>query len=125
DPAVVEPDKLMRKTLEVMDKHNISKAFLSGVDYAAVQEWANKAPDRFIPSPFVLKPDSSNLEKLRDMFASGQFKGMGEIGTQLHGISPNDQSMEPYFELSEKLDLPVLIHTLGIGPYMPHFRSSA
>ncbi|MCG2461502.1 amidohydrolase family protein [Flavobacteriaceae bacterium F89] len=38
---------------------------------------------------------------------------------------PNDPSLEPYFELAEKCDLPVLIHTLGIGPYMPYFRSAA
>ncbi len=50
---------------------------------------------------------------------------MGEIGTQLIGISPNDPKLEPYFALSEELDLPVLIHTLGIGPYMPDFRSAA
>lgn len=47
------------------------------------------------------------------------------MGTQLNGIPPNDPSLEPYFNLAEELDLPVLIHTLGIGPYMPHFRSAA
>jgi predicted TIM-barrel fold metal-dependent hydrolase len=50
---------------------------------------------------------------------------MGEIGTQLNGIPPNDPSLEPYFKLAEELELPVLIHTLGIGPYLPHFSSAA
>jgi hypothetical protein len=50
---------------------------------------------------------------------------MGEIGTQLNGVPPNDPKLEPYFALAEELDLPVLIHTLGIGPYMPGFRSAA
>ena len=50
---------------------------------------------------------------------------MGEIGTQLMGVAPNDPRLEPYFAFAEELDLPVLIHTLGIGPYMPHFRSAA
>ena len=40
-------------------------------------------------------------------------------------IPPNDPSLEPDFELAEQLDLPVLIHTLGIGPFMRSFRSAA
>jgi predicted TIM-barrel fold metal-dependent hydrolase len=50
---------------------------------------------------------------------------MGEIGTQLSGIPPNDPALEPYFALAEEFDLPVLIHTAGIGPYLATFRSSA
>jgi predicted TIM-barrel fold metal-dependent hydrolase len=50
---------------------------------------------------------------------------MGEIGTQLSGIAPNDPALEPYFALAEEFDLPVLIHTAGIGPYLPTFRSTA
>ncbi|MDX1603907.1 MAG: amidohydrolase family protein, partial [Salinimicrobium sediminis] len=53
------------------------------------------------------------------------FKGMGEIGTQLNGIPPNHPSLDPFFMLAEARGLPVLIHTLGIGPYMPHFSSAA
>lgn len=34
-------------------------------------------------------------------------------------------SLEPYFALAEELDLPVLIHTAGIGPYLPSFRTAA
>ena len=105
-----------------MDRYNIVKGFLSGVD---VGQWTNAAPGRFIASPFILKPESSELEKLRQEYMSGRFTGMGEIATQLNGIPPNDPSLEPYFKLAEDLDLPVLIHTLGIGPYMPHFRSAA
>ena len=123
--ATVDPTELMEKTLEMMDRYNIVKGFLSGVDLTAVRQWTKIAPGRFIASPFILKPDSSDLERLRPAFETGHFGAMGEIGTQLNGISPNHPSLEPYFELAEELDLPVLIHTLGIGPYMPHFRSAA
>jgi hypothetical protein len=108
-----------------MDRYNIVKGFLSGVDLSAVQEWTKAAPGRFIASPFILKAGRSDLERLRMEYASGRFSGMGEIGTQLNGVPPNDPSLEPYFKLAEELDLPTLIHTLGIGPYMPHFRSAA
>jgi predicted TIM-barrel fold metal-dependent hydrolase len=120
--ATANPAENLKKTLEQMDRYNIVKGFLSGV---GLSEWTNAAPGRFIASPFILKPGTSELEKLRQEYASGRFTGMGEIATQLSGIPPNDPSLEPYFKLAEELDLPVLIHTLGIGPYMPHFRSAA
>lgn len=123
--ATADPTELMKKSLSVMDRYNIVKGFLSGVDWSAGQKWAKAAPGRFIVSPFILKPKSSDIDKLRQEYASGHFGGMGEIGTQLIGLSPNDPSLEAYFDLAEELDLPVLIHTLGIGPYMPHFRSAA
>ena len=123
--ATVNPTDLMKKTLQMMDRYNIVKGFLSGVDLAAVQEWTRAAPGRFIASPFILEAGNSNLEKLRPAYLSGQFKGIGEIATQLNDIPPNDPSLEPYYKLAEELDLPVLIHTLGIGPYMPHFSSAA
>ena len=123
--ATVNPAENLKKTLEQMDHYNIVKGFLSGVDFSVVGQWTNAAAGRFIASPFILKPGSSELERLRQEYALGHFTGMGEIATQLNGIPPNDPSLEPYFKLAEELDLPVLIHTLGIGPYMPHFRSAA
>ena len=123
--ATVDSAQLMEKTLQAMDRYNIVMAFLSGTNFSAVHEWANSAPQRFIASPFILNPERPDLDRLRQEYASGQFGGMGEIGTQLTGVPPNDPSLEPYFELAEEFDIPVLIHTLGIGPYMPHFRSAA
>jgi predicted TIM-barrel fold metal-dependent hydrolase len=123
--AIVDPGQLLEKTLEVMNRYNIVKAFLSGVDLAAVQNWDKAAPGRFIASPFILSPGTSDLESLKQAYASGRFGGMGEIGTQLMGIHPNDTALAPYFKLAESLDLPVLIQTLGIGPYTPHFSSTA
>jgi predicted TIM-barrel fold metal-dependent hydrolase len=40
-------------------------------------------------------------------------------------VAPNDPAVEPYFALAEELDVPVLSHTLGIGPYLPTFRAAA
>ncbi|MCJ7465358.1 MAG: amidohydrolase [Maribacter sp.] len=123
--ATVDPTQLMEKTMEAMDRYNIVKAFLSGVDLSAVRKWDKSAPGRFIASPFILSPSTKDLESLKVEYATGRFSGMGEIGTQLMGIAPNDPSLDPYFKLAEELDLPVLIHTLGIGPYTPHFSSAA
>ena len=54
----------------------------------------------------------------------GAIQRHGEIATQLTGVPPNDPTLGPYFALAEERDLPVLIHTPGIGPYLPGFRSA-
>ena len=123
--ATANSDENLRKTLAQMEQHNIVKGFLSGVDYEAVKKWAETAPDRFLPSPFILHVGDKEFKRLEEEYESGNFLGMGEIGTQLTGTAPTDPALEPFFALAEKLDVPVLIHTLGIGPYMPHFSSAA
>jgi uncharacterized protein len=123
--ATASHAETLKKSLEVMDRYNIVKAFLSGVDPAIVQQWVAAAPDRFIAAPFILQPGKPDLDTLRRAYDTGRFSGMGEIATQLTGVAPNDPRLEPYFALAEERDLPVLIHTLGIGPYLPGFRSAA
>lgn len=122
--ATANHAETLRKSLEAMDRYNIVKAFLSGVDPAVIEQWVAAAPDRFIAAPFILQPGKPDLETLRRAYAAGRFSGMGEIATQLTGVPPNDPTLEPYFALAEERDLPVLIHTLGIGPYLPGFRSA-
>lgn len=123
--ATASHDETLRKTLEMMDRYNIVKAHLSGLDPGVVAKWVKAAPDRFIAAPFIFQPGQPGAETLRQKYAEGFYSGMGEIATQLNGIPPNDPKLEPYFALAEELDLPTLIHTEGIGPYLPHFRSSA
>lgn len=120
-----DPEQNLRRSMEQMERHHIVKAFLSGTDYGAVKAWTAAYPERFIPAPFILEASDENLEQLKADFESNTFRGMGEIGTQLHGMPPNDPALEPYFEWAEERDIPVLIHTLGIGPYMPHFSTAA
>lgn len=112
-------------TLAEMQRYNIVKGFLSGPDPKEVQEWAAAGRGRFLPSAFISKPGMPVLDTLRPRYEAGELSGMGEIATQLNGIPPNDPALEPYFAFAEERDLPVLIHTLGIGPYLPGFRSAA
>ena len=116
----------LTQTLEQMDRYNIVKAFVSGRDLATLDRWVAAAPDRVIPAPFILEPGRpDDLEMLNEAYDTGRLQGMGEIATQLAGVAPDDPALEPYFALAEKRDLPVLIHTLGIGPYLPAFRVAA
>ncbi|AVR47084.1 metal-dependent hydrolase [Christiangramia fulva] len=123
--ATIDPAAHLKKTLEIMDRYNIVKAFVSGFDLQNIHKWKTAAPNRFITSHFILNPGKPDVQKLREEISAGNLQGMGEIGTQLMGIPPNDPKLEPYFALAEGQDLPVLIHTLGIGPYMANFRSAA
>jgi uncharacterized protein len=138
DPAVCRPEpckgeskatanheETMKQTLEIMDRYNIVKAHLSGLDPSVIAKWVAAAPGRFITAPFVFEPGQYKIGNLQKKYAEGFYTGMGEIAAQLNGIAPNDPKLEPYFALAEKLDLPTLIHTEGIGPYLPNFRSSA
>ncbi|MGH7482478.1 MAG: amidohydrolase family protein [Longimicrobiales bacterium] len=123
--ASADADETFRRTLAQMDRHNVVLGFLSGLDLETVQKWDAAAPGRFIPAVFILEPGHPPAEALRREYTAGRLRGMGEIGTQLTGFAPNDPALEPYFALAEELDVPVLVHTLGIGPYLPGFRSAA
>lgn len=122
--AATSDEAILQLTLEEMDKYNIVKGFLSD-DLEDVYRWVAAAPDRFIPSPKLDgTPGSPTIEFLRGEYLAGRIKAIGEIDAQDAGISPDDPILDPYFTLAEELDVPVLIHTLGLGAWSPTFRSS-
>lgn len=123
--AAKSTEDILRQTLAAMNRYNIVKAFLSGDNLSTLGKWVAAAPTRFIPSPVIWGPNRLTVEQLRAEYAAGRLAGLGEIATQYDGLSPNDPALEPYFALAEELNLPVLIHTLGIGAPLPGFRSSA
>lgn len=123
--ATATSEESLRRTLEVMERYNIVLGFLSSADLEVVQEWVAAAPDRFIPSPFIQEPGELSPEMLRREYVAGRLAGMGEIGSQLYGVAPNDPALAPYFALAAEFDLPVLIHTAGLGPSLPGFRTAA
>lgn len=100
-----------------------------------VKKWQAAAPRRVIPGTAFqtgpgAAPAADQLRMLNLAFTRDGFKVMGEIGLQYQGISPGDMSVDAYFALAEKLDIPVAIHmgTGGSGRAnvaMPAFRGSA
>jgi uncharacterized protein len=123
--ATANSSENLKRTLEAMDRYNIVKGFLSHFDPKELQEWGKAAPGRFILSPFIDEPGKPDVDELRQDLKAKRLAGIGEIGTQLNGIAPNDTLLEPYFALAEEFDVPVLIHNAGIGPPLPSFRSAA
>jgi predicted TIM-barrel fold metal-dependent hydrolase len=123
--ATANSSENLKKTLEAMDRYNIVKGFLSDLDLDELRKWAEAAPGRFILSPFIQEPEKADPDHLRQELEAKRLAGIGEIGSQLVGIAPNDPRLDPYFALAEEFDVPVLIHTEGIGPPLPSFRTGA
>jgi predicted TIM-barrel fold metal-dependent hydrolase len=103
-------------------------------DAESVAKYEQLAPGRVIPGiGFSVgedaPPKAEQLQMLEFAFTEGGFKVMGEIGLQYAGMSPSDMSVDDYFALAERLDIPVAIHmgTGGSGRanvHMPQFRAS-
>jgi uncharacterized protein len=123
--ATANSSENLEKTLEAMDRYNIVKGFLSHFDLNQLQEWSEAASGHFILSSFIHEPAKADPDDLREELEAKRLGGIGEIGAQLVGIAPNDPRLEPYFALAEEFDVPVLIHTEGIGTPLPGFRSAA
>ena len=123
--ATATAEESLRKTLVAMDRYNIVKGFLSSTELDLVYEWVEAAPGRFIAAPFIVEPGKISVEMLRRAYQQGRLAGMGEIGSQLVGVPPNDPRLAAYFELAAEFGVPVLIHTAGIGPPLPGFRTAA
>ena len=123
--ASATPEESLTRTLEAMERHNVVTGFLSG-ELETVREWMAAAPERFLPSPFLLEPGRPPADALRAEYQAGpgRVAGMGEIAAQLTGHAPTHPALEPYFALAEEFDIPVLIHVEGIGPYTPGFRTA-
>lgn len=121
-------DDILKQTIAQMEKHNIILGFLSGAP-KDVEHWVKFAPKKFMPSPLIPIPEPNgkylmpSIDYLRAEHAAGRIMALGEFISQYHGMAPNDPKLEPYFDLAEELDIPVLIHTLGIGGPVPSFRS--
>jgi predicted TIM-barrel fold metal-dependent hydrolase len=103
-------------------------------DAASVARYKELAPGRVIPGTGFsagpnAAPQAEQLRMLEVAFTEGGFKVMGEIGLQYQGISPSDMSVDAYFALAERLDIPVAIH-MGSGGSgranvtMPSYRAS-
>src|SRR5690606_9399028 len=106
-----------RLTLERMRRHGIVLGLVSGPD-AAMASMREAGGDDMVWAGAFLDDGRTPLpavDVLREAFASGDLKVMGEIGAQYHGLDPSDEWFEPYLALAEEFDIPVGIHT-GLAP---------
>jgi uncharacterized protein len=113
-PRSVEEN--VRRTLAEMQKHNVVLGIVGGStvchDNCAeeVARFLAAAPERIWGSAAFGRP-GLNVDSLRAQYSAGKIAAMGEVLAQYEGLSPSDPAFEPYWDLAEKLDIPVGVHT--------------
>ena len=133
----------MTEAFAELDEHNIVLAAASGPeDFLTV--WGAAEPDRLMLSPIFPCIDGKNpvfyrhecfagggdfpdIDWLERQYSSGAYTLMGELYNQYAGIPFDDPRMHPYYELAERLGIPVAFHTHSGPPLTarqccPEFR---
>lgn len=106
--------ELLSRTVAVMERQNIFGILSGAKDLVA--KWVESAPGRFYSGlGFQLTPDAPLPDELEQLHLVGRLDVLAEITNQYVGIAPDDPRMEQYWDLAEKLDIPVGIH-IGNGP---------
>lgn len=125
-------EAVMNETVAQMRRFNIVSGVIAG-DRNNVTAWRTAHPDRFIPAANFFvddgPPPPERLAELEARVKAGEVRVFAEITPQYRGMAPDDPALRPYYELAEKLDIPVGIH-MGYGapggPYWayPKYRAS-
>ena len=123
---------LLAETLAVMKRNNIVLGMISG-DRPIVAKFRAAAPDRFLPAANFFTdskpPPAAYAADLEKAVKTGELAAFGEVTAQYRGLSPDHPSLEPFYAMAERLDVPVGIH-MGYGapggPYWlyPKYRAS-
>lgn len=130
--APADDAALIVETLRMMDRYNIVTAMLEG-DPPVLANWRAAAPTRFLLGRHFFiddnRPPASHVAVLEAAAKRGEIQLFAEVAPQYRGFGPDDPSLEPFYAMAERLDVPVGIH-MGYGapggPYWiyPKYRAS-
>lgn len=114
DPLkAAKSDKEFQDALvNTMNRLNIT--VVASGDAGIINAWSKAAPGRVIPSLAILSTEGLSVQAFEDSLRTGFYKVVGEVAPQYQGMSPSDMSLDPYFAVAEKLNIPVAIH-MGTG----------
>jgi hypothetical protein len=113
-PGSVEEN--VRRTLAEMQEYNVVLGIVGGSTVCPdncgeeVARFLAAAPERVWGSAAFGRP-GLNVDSLRAQYSAGKIVAMGEVLAQYEGLSPSDSAFEPYWDLAEKLDIAVGVHT--------------
>jgi predicted TIM-barrel fold metal-dependent hydrolase len=107
-----DDDELTAAYMETINRLNITAVCFGDDD--VLRKWKSLAPDRIIPGIGVSSPSDISVADMQKALSSGYYKVMSECAPQYQGMSPSDMSLDAYFAIAEKLDIPVGIH-MGTG----------
>lgn len=124
--------EVLAHTIAQMDRFKIVSGVIAG-DRDMVAKWRKAHPGRFIPAAnfFIgeTPPPASHVAQLEKQIRAGETQVLGEITAQYRGLPPDHPSLEPFYSMAERLDVPVGIH-MGYGapggPYWvyPKYRAA-
>jgi hypothetical protein len=136
----------MESALERLRAANVVLAATSGPE-EYLEQWSAAEPERLLLGPvfpciegknpnwhqyrcFRNSADFPDLDSLEARYVDGTYGVMGELYNQYAGIPYDDPRMAPYYELAERLGIPVAFHTHSAPPLTAHrccpaFRISA
>lgn len=93
----------------------LNMTIVASGDASIIRNWQKAAdPGRVIPSLTISSSNEMTVVAFTDSLSSGFYKVMGEVAPQYQGMSPSDTSLDAYFAVAEKLNIPVGIH-MGTG----------
>jgi hypothetical protein len=117
---------------------NVRYLFLAGLQ-PDLAMWSTVDPARYLPalifpcaggrapitgrSCFDTATALPDIEWLRRELRTGRIRAFGELEPQYLGMSPDDEQLEPYWQLAEEFDIPIGIH-MGPGPPGAAYDSS-
>lgn len=114
DPLkAAKTDKEMQDALLATAERLNVTMIVSG-DANIIHNWYKAAPNRIIPSLGISNSKDMTVKAFEDSLTAGFYKVMGEVAPQYQGMSPSDLSLDEYFGVAEKLEVPVGIH-MGTG----------
>lgn len=108
---------LFRKSLEEMDAHNVRMGVLSHGVFK--ESFLDKQPERFLLSyepDLSLEDHTEAALKFEQGILSGKYVALGELGLVYEGIPLNTPNLFPYYEIAQKHNIPIFIHTGFSGP---------
>lgn len=101
---------LLDGTIAEMRRFNIVAGVIAG-DREIVSKWKAAAPDRFITAANFFSdegpPPRSRVAQLERQVKSGETKVFAEITPQYRGLAPDHPTLEPFYAMAERLDIPV------------------
>lgn len=111
--AAKSDQEFQEELMQTMKRLNMT--IVASGDPQVIRNWKKAAaPDRVIPSIGFNSANGISVQAFEDSLKSGFYKVVGEVGLQYQGLSPSDPSVDKYFEVAERLNVPVAIH-MGTG----------
>lgn len=110
-------DEHLTQTIELMDKHKIEYAVISG-SVESVEKYV-QADLRFIPD-YSDNEQLISINEFEQLVKDGKLKVFGEVAGVYYGRTLSDSIYEPYLKLCEEYEIPVAYHTGGGPPMTPY-----